>query len=45
MTMNAAAVLLANGDPRHVALVCGAEEVTYSALRDAVARAASAWQH
>ena len=42
--MNAAAVLLGNGEPQHPALVCGGERVTYDALRDAVARAASAWR-
>jgi acyl-coenzyme A synthetase/AMP-(fatty) acid ligase len=44
MTMNAAAVLLGNGNPRQVALVCGAERVTYEELRDSTARAASAWR-
>lgn len=44
MTMNAAAVLLANGGPQHTALICGAEQVTYEALRDSTARAASAWR-
>lgn len=44
MTMNAAAVLLENGDPQRIALVCDSERVTYEALRDATARAASAWR-
>lgn len=44
MTMNAAAVLLEKGDPQHIALICGAERVTYQALRDSTARAASAWR-
>lgn len=39
--MNAADVLLGNHDPRRTALVCGAECVSYGALRDAVARVAS----
>ncbi|MEP7184188.1 MAG: 4-hydroxybenzoyl-CoA reductase subunit beta, partial [Betaproteobacteria bacterium] len=39
---NAAAVLLAAGDPKHTALVCGTERMTYAQLRDAVARAAAA---
>ncbi|HUH95291.1 MAG TPA: AMP-binding protein [Casimicrobiaceae bacterium] len=43
MTMNAAAVLLESGQPERIALACGAERVTYGALRDAVARAAAAW--
>ena len=43
MTMNAAAVLLEAGDPRHPALVCGSERVTYAALREAVALSAAAW--
>lgn len=44
MTMNAAAVLLGDRDPQHIALVCGAERVTYGELRQTVARAASAWR-
>ncbi|MFO1317966.1 MAG: 4-hydroxybenzoyl-CoA reductase subunit beta [Burkholderiales bacterium] len=42
--MNAAAVLLARGDARHPALVCGTQRVSYGDLRDRVARAASAWR-
>jgi acyl-coenzyme A synthetase/AMP-(fatty) acid ligase len=42
--MNAAAILLGNGSPQHPALVGGGECVTYNALRDAVARAASVWR-
>jgi 4-hydroxybenzoyl-CoA reductase beta subunit len=41
LTRNAAEVLLAGGTPSHVALECGDERITYAALRDAVARAAS----
>ena len=44
MTTNAAAVLLEERDPQRTALVCGVERLTYAALRDAVARAASAWR-
>ena len=44
MTMNAAAVLLENGDSQRIALVCDSERVTYEGLRDATARAASAWR-
>ncbi len=44
MTMNAAALLLAAGAPRHTALVCGADSLSYEALRLAVARAAGAWR-
>lgn len=44
MTMNAAAVLLENGDPQRIALICDSERITYEALRDATARAASAWR-
>jgi acyl-coenzyme A synthetase/AMP-(fatty) acid ligase len=43
MTMNAAALLLEAGRPERIALACGTERVTYGALRDAIARAASAW--
>jgi 4-hydroxybenzoyl-CoA reductase subunit beta len=43
-TLNAAAVLLVNGDAQRTALVCGTEQMTYGALRDATARAASAWR-
>lgn len=44
MTLNAAQVLLANHDPQRLALVCGAEQLTYGELRDRVAHCASAWQ-
>lgn len=44
MSMNAAAALLANGAPQQTALVCGGETVTYDALRNFTARAASAWR-
>jgi acyl-coenzyme A synthetase/AMP-(fatty) acid ligase/rubrerythrin len=43
-TMNAAAVLLADHDARRPALCCGAENMSYGALRDSVARAASVWR-
>jgi acyl-coenzyme A synthetase/AMP-(fatty) acid ligase/rubrerythrin len=41
---NAAALLLAQGDPAHVALVCGDQQLTYAQLRERVARAAGAWK-
>ena len=44
MTMNAAATLLEGGDPQRIAIVCGAERVTYEALRDSTSRAASSWR-
>ncbi len=44
MTMNAAEVLLAGGDPGHDAIVCGDERMTYGALRGRVAQAASTWR-
>jgi acyl-coenzyme A synthetase/AMP-(fatty) acid ligase len=44
MTMNAAATLLRNGESQQTAIACGAEKVTYDGLRDAVARAGSAWR-
>ena len=44
MTMNAAVTLLEGGESARTALVCGSEQVTYSALRDDVARAAGAWR-
>ena len=44
-TLNAAAVLLEKGDPRHPALVCGAQSVTYATLREDVARAAAVWRN
>ncbi len=43
-TLNAAAVLLEGHDPARIALVCGSESMTYGALRNAVARAASTWR-
>ena len=42
--MNAAAVLLADHDARRIALCCGAENMSYGALRDSVARAGSVWR-
>jgi len=44
MTMNAAATLLEAGAPEQIALVCGAERMTYAALRDMTARAAASWR-
>ena len=44
MTMNAASVLLDGHEPQRIALVCGAEQLTRGALREAVARAAAAWR-
>lgn len=44
MTMNAAATLLEKGNPQRIAVACDAERVTYQALRDGTARAASAWR-
>ncbi|HET8747083.1 MAG TPA: AMP-binding protein [Ramlibacter sp.] len=41
--LNAAALLLAQGDDAQVALVCGEQQLTYAQLRDRVARAAGAW--
>ncbi|HLT27702.1 MAG TPA: AMP-binding protein [Zeimonas sp.] len=43
MTLNAASVLLANGNDDDVALVCGTQTRSYGELREAVARAAGAW--
>ena len=43
-SMNAAALLLERGEPRRIALICGSESLRYDALRQAVARAAGAWQ-
>ena len=43
MTINAAEILLAQGDHRSTALVCGSEQLTYGALRAEVRRAAAAW--
>jgi acyl-coenzyme A synthetase/AMP-(fatty) acid ligase len=42
--MNAAECLLAVGAERAVALECGERRITYAALREAVPRAAGAWQ-
>jgi len=42
--VNAAAILLGHGGAQHPALVCDGRWLTYAALRDAVARAASVWQ-
>ena len=44
MTMNAAETLLERGDPSRTAIVCGTKRVTYEALRDGTARAASTWR-
>jgi len=42
--VNAAAYLLATGQPGAIALECGAEHLSYGELRAAVAQAASAWR-
>jgi acyl-coenzyme A synthetase/AMP-(fatty) acid ligase/rubrerythrin len=42
--INAAALLLDGHDAASAALVCGAESLSYGALRDRVARAAAVWQ-
>ncbi len=44
MTLNAAQVLLGDHAAQRLALICGAERLTYAELRDRVARCASAWQ-
>ena len=44
MSMNAAATLLEHGKPERIAIVCGAERLSYEALRESTARAASAWR-
>jgi len=44
MMMNAASVLLENGKPDDLALLCGDETRTYAQLRDSIARAAAVWQ-
>jgi len=44
MPMNAAECLLSTGDANRVALECGDSVLSYSALRDAVRRAAGAWR-
>jgi benzoate-CoA ligase len=41
--MNGAGYLLATGEPGAIALECGAERLSYQALRDSVGRAAGAW--
>jgi acyl-coenzyme A synthetase/AMP-(fatty) acid ligase len=43
-TMNAAQVLLADRDDALVALVCGTEQMSRGALREAVARAGAKWR-
>lgn len=42
--VNAAALILADSDPAHVALVCGEQQLSYGDLCDRVARAAGLWQ-
>jgi acyl-coenzyme A synthetase/AMP-(fatty) acid ligase len=42
--LNAAALLLAQGDPKRIALACGEQELSYGDLRDRVARAAGLWR-
>ena len=42
--INAAALLLAGHDGQRIALRCGAETLSYGALRDSMARAASVWR-
>ncbi|MCX7891967.1 MAG: AMP-binding protein [Burkholderiales bacterium] len=42
-TLNAAALLLAEGDDGRAALVCGAETLTRGELRERVARTAAVW--
>jgi len=44
MSMNAAESLLSTGEDGRVALQCGDSRMLYSELRDAVRRAAGAWQ-
>ncbi len=44
MAINAADVLLAQGEPDRIALACGDARATYAELRDAVARAAGDWR-
>jgi acyl-coenzyme A synthetase/AMP-(fatty) acid ligase len=44
MTMNAASILLQQGAPQRIAIACGDECLTYEALRESTARAASAWR-
>lgn len=43
-TTNAASALLDGHDAQRTALCCGAESMSYGALRDSVARAASVWR-
>ena len=42
MTMNAAQILLRAGAPQAIALECGAERLSYEALRQRVRQAADA---
>ena len=42
--MNAAACLFDKGEEKHVAIECGARQVRYGELRQAVARGADAWK-
>jgi acyl-coenzyme A synthetase/AMP-(fatty) acid ligase/rubrerythrin len=42
--INAAELLLAQGDAGRMALVCGDQQLTYGELRDRVARAAAVWR-
>jgi acyl-coenzyme A synthetase/AMP-(fatty) acid ligase/rubrerythrin len=42
--VNAAASLLADGEPSRIALVCGEQQLSYGELRDRVARAAGLWR-
>jgi acyl-coenzyme A synthetase/AMP-(fatty) acid ligase len=42
--MNAAACLFETGAENHTAIECGAQRISYGELRQAVARAAGAWQ-
>lgn len=44
MTLNAAQVLLGSHDAQRSALVCAGEQLSHGALRDRVARCASAWR-
>lgn len=44
MKLNAASVLLQNGQADDVALVCGTQTRNFGQLRDSVARAAGAWR-
>ena len=42
--LNAAALVLAQGEDTQVALICGDQQLTYAQLRERVARAAGAWK-